>query len=91
MANCPKCDCLLLEVRAEPMPITLKPDTLVGLALTCPECHTLLSVAVDPIALQNRILKELADEMERRQQAVAATLSPAPTPQPANGKPKRRR
>jgi hypothetical protein len=91
MAKCPYCETAITEVVGEAIPITTRNDiTLIGLSLMCPNCHNLLSVAVDPIALQNRILKEPADEMERRQQA--AVPSPVePKLQSARTKPKRKR
>lgn len=62
--KCPKCQNMVGNVRAEPIGITnMSGGTFSGSTYTCPHCHTILGVSVDPYAFKNEIAMELMKRM----------------------------
>jgi hypothetical protein len=66
MAKCPKCEALITHVNLTNVSIKGKPTTWNGLAYCCPSCGSVLSVAIDPIALKSDIVSEVVDELRKR-------------------------
>jgi hypothetical protein len=60
MQKCPKCEQTLTQARLNGLPI-YGPDgrTWNGIAISCPYCHTALSVMIDPIAIKSDLVNEL--------------------------------
>jgi uncharacterized protein with PIN domain len=58
--KCPKCDRLLTNVLVEEIKVNVGfSPTWRGASFVCPYCHAILSVGIDPIALQEDIVKEV--------------------------------
>ncbi|SBW12699.1 conserved hypothetical protein [uncultured Alphaproteobacteria bacterium] len=57
--KCPKCEATLNNVNINAIDINegLRPR-FKGVTYTCPYCHTVLGVGVDPFALKNDTVKE---------------------------------
>ena len=58
--KCPKCEKVLNSVKIEKIDVSLnlQPKWL-GVSYVCPNCSTILSVGIDPIALKTDLVKEL--------------------------------
>lgn len=58
--KCPKCEKTLQHAVIEALPIhqNLQPKWL-GVSYSCPHCHAILSVGIDPVALKTDTVKEL--------------------------------
>ena len=58
---CPFCNAVLGRLAIESLDGTIYPDEPDWrlLAFQCPDCRSVLSVQVDPVALKNEIVREL--------------------------------
>lgn len=58
--KCAKCEKLINHVTANSVDVNvLLGTTLKGISYSCPFCHTVLSVQIDPIAIKTDIVNEL--------------------------------
>ena len=62
IAKCPKCDKLVTEIKAQPMPAKDGQKTIKGAVYTCPLCSAILGAGPDPYALAD----EIASRVNRR-------------------------
>ena len=51
--KCPKCDSVISRVEIEDVMVQGAVNTLKGISYICPSCRYVLSVAIDPVALQD--------------------------------------
>ncbi|HWE93406.1 MAG TPA: hypothetical protein VG269_05475 [Tepidisphaeraceae bacterium] len=59
-AKCPKCEKLISHVNLEKMGIHVNNQTQWnGVSYSCPLCQTLLSVSMDPIALNSDVVENV--------------------------------
>jgi|APEBP8051073178_1049388.scaffolds.fasta_scaffold09880_4 hypothetical protein len=56
-AKCPKCEAILSSVKIETLDVG--PKRLRGVAYCCTSCSTVLSVELDPLALQHETIKAI--------------------------------
>ena len=67
MATCPKCDHSIQSLNYESINLTQTFKTsYAGVALCCPNCHAVLSVQFDPLALKNDLVQELFEALSRK-------------------------
>jgi hypothetical protein len=58
---CPKCNAKLSNVNAEDVSIDMNFERKWrGLSFSCPSCHAVLSVQLNPILLREELLTEIA-------------------------------
>lgn len=58
--KCPHCQRVLGYVKAEAIEIRASTkDKYKGISYSCPSCHSVLSVSMDPLALNQNILNRL--------------------------------
>lgn len=56
MMKCHNCNEIIESANAEKIPInTGKKQELKGIAYTCPHCHSVISIQVDPMNLDNKL------------------------------------
>jgi hypothetical protein len=65
MADCPKCNHSLSGVDSEHMTVFSGMQQWNGIAYSCPACHVLLSVEIDPVALKADIVAEVTASVRR--------------------------
>ena len=66
MANCPKCDKPLRMLNAQALNTPVEfGHKLNSLAYTCPSCHAVLSVGIDPLSLKAEIVSELFQRLRK--------------------------
>jgi uncharacterized protein with PIN domain len=66
MANCPKCDKPLLMLNAQSLKTQVQfGHQLNSLAYTCPSCHAVLNVGIDPLSLKAEIVSELFQRLKK--------------------------
>ncbi len=58
-AKCPKCDKLITEMKALPMPAKDGQETIKGAVYVCPLCNTVLGAGPDPYALAGEIARHI--------------------------------
>jgi len=60
-SKCPKCDMTISNVRAEVVEVKVGRSAYKGVSYYCPHaaCHAVLSVQIDPLALNQQILNAL--------------------------------
>lgn len=63
MAICPKCESAVSEVSIEPIRVRGRGSSWHGVAYSCSSCGSVLSVAIDPVALKSDIVSEIVDEL----------------------------
>jgi hypothetical protein len=63
MALCPKCDAPIHHARLENMTINAPEEQFVGVSYSCPVCHHILSVSIDPIAIKADIVDEIVERL----------------------------
>jgi hypothetical protein len=59
IGTCPKCGKIVTHVQTEPVTIKRRGLSVNGISYLCPSCDCVLSVAIDPVALQKDILDRL--------------------------------
>lgn len=65
IGKCPKCEILITRAEIEHLDITENLQSRWhGISLVCPSCHTILGVAVDPIALKNDIIELIVAKLK---------------------------
>jgi hypothetical protein len=52
VGKCPKCEKLIASVNANEIRVNSGTNSWVGITYNCPFCFTVLSVAIDPVALK---------------------------------------
>jgi hypothetical protein len=57
--TCPKCGNAVTVVETEPVTIKRRGLAVNGISYLCPSCKCVLSVAIDPVALQKDVLEQL--------------------------------
>lgn len=63
---CPKCETNMLRVDCEEINIYVSfNNQWRGLAYTCPTCHTVINIEMDPIALKHDIVMEIKKLLHR--------------------------
>lgn len=65
MAKCPRCENSLTEVKAERVSVKTNLGPWIGLIYSCPSCASALSVSIDPIALKDDAVREIAAALGR--------------------------
>ena len=66
--KCPKCDHAITHARIEGIPLNepgVIEETLKGVAYLCPHCLSVLSVGIDPLALQNDLIQGVLDALRK--------------------------
>lgn len=71
MGKCPKCGTLITEVRAEEVSVGGRWH---GVQYLCPGCLTVLSVAVDPVALKTDTVSEISDHIDEALSPILVAL-----------------
>ena len=67
MATCPKCDAAVLGVSLSQIPVNVGDGThWDGVAYSCRQCGTVLSVGIDPVVLKNDLLDEILAALRKR-------------------------
>jgi hypothetical protein len=64
MTICPKCDKKIEHVNTEGISVDPQGKAMKGISYLCPLCNCVLSVAIDPVALNSDILREVRDLRE---------------------------
>jgi uncharacterized protein with PIN domain len=60
VSKCPVCEARLSFVNVEPMPIQKKTTVkIAGVSYFCPKCQSILSVGIDPAALNADLLRDV--------------------------------
>jgi hypothetical protein len=58
--KCPKCDATIGHANAEPIEVKVgTTEKYKGISYYCPFCHAVLSVAMDPLALNQNLVNRL--------------------------------
>lgn len=57
--QCPKCEKQVTRVKCEGITVDVSGGGWKGISYSCPWCHAILSVAIDPIAIKADIVKDL--------------------------------
>lgn len=58
--KCPKCENVMPHVLIETPKIKrYRSDAYMGITLSCPHCHAVLSAAIDPIAIKTDIVNSV--------------------------------
>jgi len=66
MANCPKCNKPFFMLNAQALKTQVQfGHELSSLAYTCPSCHAVLSVGIDPVRLKAEIVSELFQRLKK--------------------------
>lgn len=63
MGICPHCPEPVVNVDAEPITITFGLKTWRGLSFSCPHCHAVLTVEVDPASIRNDLVQALVEAL----------------------------
>ena len=64
--KCPKCEKLLLNVKVETIDLTENlTQRWKGASYSCPHCHTILGVELNPTALRSSIVSEVKKALGR--------------------------
>jgi uncharacterized protein with PIN domain len=64
--QCPSCKTLITHVHIEKMDIKLDlTSTYVGVSYVCPNCQSILSVGIDPVALKTDTVDDIAEKLEQ--------------------------
>jgi RNase P subunit RPR2 len=58
--NCPRCNKAITSVNAEEITVETAAQRAPGLAHTCPECDAILSVQLDPMPLNDELVRDIA-------------------------------
>jgi len=65
MAICPKCEKPVTSVTIDSVDVATGTRTYKGVSYTCPSCHCVLSVAIDPVALKADTVSEILKALGR--------------------------
>ena len=65
MSKCPHCGKLIAVVFVNQIAINAPGRELNGVSYSCQHCQALLSVGIDPVALQNDIAAEVVRQLRR--------------------------
>jgi len=63
MGKCPGCAKGITSVNLEPISVRGGPLTWEAVSYLCPECHTILSVGMDPVALKTETVSEILETL----------------------------
>ena len=64
--KCPNCDKTLTNVNIEDVTISVGfTPTSKGVSYVCPDCHSILSVQIDPVALKAEIIDAVIASLKR--------------------------
>jgi RNase P subunit RPR2 len=63
--KCPHCETILTTAKADKVEIQSGRARFLGVSFACPSCSSVLSVQVDPIALQADLISELKKEIQK--------------------------
>jgi len=61
MGKCPGCATSITSVNLEPISVRGGPLTWEAVAYLCPECHTIISMGIDPVALKTKTVNEILE------------------------------
>lgn len=62
--KCPKCEQVVSQVRCEGLDVNVPfGASWNGISLQCPHCLSILSVAIDPIAIKTDIVNDLLNKL----------------------------
>ena len=64
MTICPKCDKRIEHVNTEGISVNPQGKAAKGISYLCPLCSSVLSVAIDPVALNSDIRRDLKELKE---------------------------
>jgi len=65
--KCPACDAVVTSAEIESIDFTeMGKNMRQGLSYLCPECHTVLGVALNPNPVMAEMIEELADRLQRK-------------------------
>jgi transposase-like protein len=65
MATCPSCKSAVFYVTLQATSVKTSGDSWKGVMYLCPSCGSVLSAAIDPIALKADIVQELVETLRR--------------------------
>lgn len=68
MANCPKCEKPITSVQASPVEVrtgTFHYTTFKGIAYTCPNCDSVLSVTLDQMTLMTETVDRIISALRK--------------------------
>jgi hypothetical protein len=71
MCKCPKCEKFINTATLENFQV----EGWKGIGYTCPYCHSLLSIAIDPVALKTDTIDPILDELHKLANAVSANTA----------------
>ena len=71
MSKCPKCEKLVSSVTLNDVTI----GTWRGVSYSCPFCFSVLSIAIDPVALKSDTISGVSDELTAVHQKLDAIQS----------------
>jgi hypothetical protein len=77
MANCPKCGLVVTSVTLEPIaigPADIPTGLWNGVAYSCRNCFTILSVGPDPAAVQDDTVSLISQKIAESENRLLATL-----------------
>jgi hypothetical protein len=57
--KCPKCDARLMSVNVEHVNVVGAGKTYKGISYVCPHCASVLSVAIDPLAISGDAVAQI--------------------------------
>jgi predicted RNA-binding Zn-ribbon protein involved in translation (DUF1610 family) len=67
MGKCPSCGTVLLTVNCAEVTVNvLMGKSWKGVKYFCPSCGSILSVAIDPIAIRTDIVEQIVNALARR-------------------------
>ena len=63
MGKCPGCATSIASVNFEPISVRGGPLTWEAVAYLCPECHTIISMGMDPVAVKTETISEILETL----------------------------
>jgi RNase P subunit RPR2 len=64
--TCPKCDKVLVNVKAEDMRVNVGfTPAWQGLSFLCPHCNTVLGIGINPLLVRDEIVREIRGLLDR--------------------------
>lgn len=64
--KCPKCEKTALTIVAEAVTVTIDMRSWNGVNYLCPNCRTILSVGIDPVALKTDTVRDVLKGLGKR-------------------------
>ena len=71
MSKCPKCNTVVNQVQLAEVNIYAGINSWRGVSYSCPVCFSVLSVAIDPVALKTDTVTDVSAELRKLQAELA--------------------